>query len=97
MKGLYALSILVIIFGTTTGDNIGWNSTFTENNEEFHNILLRWEKGDQTNVPTWLSGVYIRNGPAQVLDPIWKVEQAACIIEILNIEFFLEIISNIFR
>ena len=74
MKGLYALSILVIIFGTTTGDNIGWNSTFTENNEEFHNILLRWEKGDQTNVPTWLSGVYIRNGPAQVLVPILEVE-----------------------
>ena len=76
MKGLYALSILVIIFGTTTGDNIGWNSTFTENNEEFHNLLLRWENGEQTKVPTWLSGVYIRNGPAQVLDPIRKVEQA---------------------
>ena len=76
MNGLYALSILVIIFGTTAGDNIGWNSTFTENNEEFHNILLRWEKGDQTNVPTWLSGVYIRNGPAQVLDHILKVDEA---------------------
>ena len=88
MKGLYALSILVIIFGTTAGDNIGWNSTFTENNEEFHNILLRWEKGDQTNVPTWLSGVYIRNGPAQVLDPILEVEEAA--IENLDIKFFLK-------
>ena len=77
MNGLYALSILVIMFGTIAGDNIGWNSTFTENNEEFHNLLLRWEKGDQTNVPTWLSGVYIRNGPAQVLDPILEVEEAA--------------------
>ena len=75
MKGLYALSIFAIICGNISGDNIGWNSTFTENNEEFHNILLRWELGDQTNVPTWLSGVYIRNGPAQVLDPILEVEE----------------------
>ena len=77
MKGLYALSIFVTIFGNISGDNIGWNSTFTENNEEFHNLRLSWEKGDQTNVPTWLSGVYIRNGPAQVLDLILDVEEAA--------------------
>ena len=74
MKGLYALFILVTIVGNISGDNIGWNSTFTENNEEFHNLLLRWENGDQTTIPTWLSGVYIRNGPAQVLDPILEVE-----------------------
>ena len=77
MKGLYALSIFVTIFGNISGDNIGWNSTFTENNEEFHNLLLRWERGDQTNVPTWLSGVYIRNGPAQVLDLTLEAEEAA--------------------
>ena len=76
MKVLYALSIFVTIFSNISGDNIGWNSTFTENNEEFHNLLLRWERGDQTNVPTWLSGVYIRNGPAQVLCPILEVEQS---------------------
>ena len=74
MKGLYALFILVTIVGNISGDNIGWNSTFTENNEEFHNQLLRWENGDQTTIPTWLSGVYLRNGPAQVLDPILEVE-----------------------
>ena len=83
MKGIYALTILTTVFGTITGDNVGWNSTFTENNEEFHNLLLRWEKGDQTNVPRWLSGVYIRNGPAQVLGPILEVEQSA-----LRIKFF---------
>ena len=94
MKGLYALFILVTIVGNISGDNIGWNSTFTENNEEFHNLLLRWENGDQTTIPTWLSGVYIRNGPAQVLDPILEVEEA---IETLDIKFFLEILSNIFR
>ena len=88
MKGLYALFILVTIVGNISGDNIGWNSTFTENNEEFHNLLLRWENGDQTTIPTWLSGVYIRNGPAQVLDPILEVEEAA--IETLDIKLFLK-------
>ena len=96
MKVLYALSIFVTIFSNISGDNIGWNSTFTENNEEFHNLLLSWEKGDQTNVPTWLSGVYIRNGPAQVLDLILDVEEAA-LIKTFDIKFFLGILSNIYR
>ena len=81
MKGLNSLSIFAIICGNISGDNIGWNSTFTENNEEFHNLLLRWENGDQTNVPTWLSGVYIRNGPAQVIGPILEVEGCSHIVE----------------
>jgi len=66
MESLYVFTILVTVLGAINCDNVGWNTTFIENNEEFHNLLLHWEMGDQTNVPTWLSGVYIRNGPAQM-------------------------------
>ena len=47
-------------------DNVGWKSYLTENPTEFHDIPLTWESGNQTKVPNWLSGIYVRNGPAQV-------------------------------
>ena len=47
-------------------DNIGWKSYLAENSVEFHDIPLVWESGNLTNIPTWLSGIFVRNGPAQV-------------------------------
>ena len=32
-----------------------------------------WEKGNQTTVPSWLSGIYVRNGPAQVSSEIMSL------------------------
>ena len=47
-------------------DNVGWKSYFAENPVEFHDIPLVWESGNLTNIPAWLSGIFVRNGPAQV-------------------------------
>ena len=48
-----------------TADNVGWKSYFQENPTEFHDIPLIWESGNQS-IPSWVSGIYVRNGPAQV-------------------------------
>jgi hypothetical protein len=32
--------------------------------QEFHDLPLVWEPG--SSVPDWLSGTYVRNGPAQI-------------------------------
>ena len=45
-------------------DNVGWRSFLQENSQEFQDLPLAWQ-GD-TQVPAWLSGTYVRNGPAQV-------------------------------
>ena len=45
-------------------DNVGWRSFLQENTQEFQDLPLAWD-GD-TEVPAWLSGTYVRNGPAQV-------------------------------
>jgi len=45
-------------------DNVGWKSYLKENPTEFHDIPLVWE--GNKSVPDWLSGTYIRNGPAQI-------------------------------
>ena len=54
-------------FGIISCDNVGWKRVFDDNPTEFHNLPLTWEFGDYTNVPDWLSGIFVRNGPAQVL------------------------------
>ena len=46
-------------------ENVGWRGYLKENTEEFHDLPLTWEE-DIASIPTWLSGTYIRNGPAQV-------------------------------
>ena len=46
-------------------ETVGWRSYFTENPTEFHDIPLTWEEED-TRVPDWISGTYVKNGPAQV-------------------------------
>ena len=62
----YHIIVISTIVAIITADNVGWKSYFIENPKEFHDIPLVWEKGNQTTVPSWLSGIYVRNGPAQV-------------------------------
>jgi len=56
-----AIFLPVVAFG----ENVGWKDYFTENPTEFHDIPLVWAN-EKTNVPSWLSGTYVRNGPAQI-------------------------------
>jgi len=59
--------ILVSSFmGMINTDNVGWSKLFEENSQEFHNVPLQWEKGETNAIPSWLGGVYVRNGPAQI-------------------------------
>merc|ERR1719325_330603 len=46
-------------------ETVGWRSYFTENPTEFRDIPLTWEEED-TRVPDWISGTYVKNGPAQI-------------------------------
>ena len=63
----FKLLIIVGLFAKIAiSDNVGWKSYLVENPIEFHDIPLKWENGNQTKVPNWLSGIYARNGPAQV-------------------------------
>ena len=57
--------ILCTLVTWVTSDNVGWKSYLAENPVEFHDLPLTWENGEDTQVPHWLSGVFIRNGPAQ--------------------------------
>ena len=59
---IFFAAFLVVVHA----ENVGWQSYLDENPTEFHDILLEWEGGDQTPVPSWLSGTFVRNGPAQV-------------------------------
>ena len=67
MEDKSLLIIFTCFFGIISCDNVGWKRVFDDNPTEFHNIPLAWEFGDYTNVPDWLSGIFVRNGPAQVL------------------------------
>jgi len=60
------LFVTALFIGVVTSDNVGWQKSFTENSEEFHDLHLEWERGENTMVPTWLSGIYVKNGPGQV-------------------------------
>ena len=66
IKNIKVLGILALFTISANAENVGWHSYLKENPTEFHDLLLNWESGDQTNVPDWLSGVFVRNGPAQV-------------------------------
>ena len=74
-KMLLALSTLLMVAAGTCA-NVGWKSFLRENPTEFHDLPLTWEM--KNGVPDWLSGTYVRNGPAQVrtrtcnLDWIWR-------------------------
>jgi len=64
MAVLRRFSLLLVLVVFTNCDNVGWTKYFTEETSEFHDIPLVWE--DDTPVPDWLSGTYVRNGPAQI-------------------------------
>ena len=57
----------IVLVVSVSAENVGWKSYLDENPTEFHDLPLTWENGDQTQVPSWLSGVFVRNGPAQVI------------------------------
>ena len=59
-----ALNTLLLVTAGTCS-NVGWKSFMRENPTEFHDLPLTWETG--IRVPEWLSGTYVRNGPAQVI------------------------------
>ena len=65
-------STIAIFISIVTSDNVGWKSYLVENPTEFHDIPLIWESGNLTKVPNWLSGIYVRNGPAQVNNTLHK-------------------------
>ena len=44
-------------------ENEGWLKYLADNTVEFHDLPLTWEQGSQ--VPSWLTGTYVRNGPGQ--------------------------------
>ena len=67
MLANYFITIATFV-AIANADNVGWKSYFVENPTEFHNIPLTWESGNHSAVPSWLSGVYVRNGPAQVIN-----------------------------
>ena len=57
--------ILLVTVQLAWLENVGWKGYLRENTEEFHDLPLTWEE-DIASIPSWLSGTYIRNGPAQV-------------------------------
>ena len=57
--------ILLVTVQLARPENVGWKGYLRENTEEFHDLPLTWEE-DIASIPSWLSGTYIRNGPAQV-------------------------------
>ena len=58
--------VTLLIYEFTNTENIGWKSYLAENPIEFHDLTLQWLSGISTSVPNWLTGVFVRNGPAQV-------------------------------
>jgi len=54
----------VILATSAYSENVGWKKYFVENPTEFHDIPLVWQ--GKTPVPEWISGTYVRNGPAQI-------------------------------
>jgi hypothetical protein len=51
--------------------------------QEFHDLPLVWEPG--SSVPDWLSGTYVRNGPAQIS---FGSERLELLYTILKFDFF---------
>ena len=62
---LKAFLLAVVLISSASSTNLGWQSYLQENPTEFHNLPLHFENGNETKVPSWLSGVFVRNGPGQ--------------------------------
>jgi len=58
------LLLLPLLLQVAVSENVGWQSYLVENPTEFHDLPLSWEM--ETPVPSWMSGTYVRNGPAQI-------------------------------
>ena len=76
------LVCMVLFAQTAVPQNVGWKGYLTENPTEFHDLPLSWEQ--DTPVPSWLSGTYVRNGPSQV-----TLSRYMYVFQILN--FFIQI------
>jgi len=50
------------------GHSQGWSRLFEDEISEFHDLELSWEAGG-VDVPSWLQGRYIKNGPARLKFP----------------------------
>jgi len=61
---IFTTTFLFLLSTQSLCENVGWKKYFVENPTEFHDLPLTWE--DTTVVPGWLSGTYVRNGPAQL-------------------------------
>ena len=59
------LLLAVALIANASSTNVGWQSYLQENPTEFHDLPLTFENGNATQVPSWLSGVFVRNGPGQ--------------------------------
>ena len=51
---------------TISAIKVGWKSYLAENPTEFHDLPIQWKSKNNTLIPNWLSGIFVRNGPAQV-------------------------------
>lgn len=56
--------LLLFLSERTWSVSVGWKSYIKENPTEFQDLPLTWDL--ETPIPDWLSGTYIRNGPAQI-------------------------------
>ena len=65
---MYLILFLIIYIACdiASSENIGWKSYLAENPTEFHDLPLQWVLKNKTSVPNWLTGVFVRNGAAQV-------------------------------
>ena len=60
-----AFILAFVLIASASSTNVGWQSYLQENPTEFHDLPLTFENGNATQVPSWLSGVFVRNGPGQ--------------------------------
>ena len=91
--------VIFVSIAVVKAENVGWQNYFIENPTEFHDILLEWESGNKTTVPSWLSGIYVRNGPAQVLISIIGdiiIEQSRHIIKVYKrLDFIAKTLTSL--
>ena len=64
MEAIYAAFSLIFILQGVNLENLGWQNVFAENIEEFHDLPLEWDSNEK--IPSWLTGTFVRNGPARI-------------------------------
>lgn len=59
------VSLCLVVFKTTSAtEHPGWKTLFSTNLNEYDNVAVSWE--NPSAVPEWLSGTYVKNGPARL-------------------------------